>query len=323
MKVLLTGASGLLGSHLLEQGLKWGHQFIVISRNDAQNLPKRGHLHTLLDKVKLVQMDLAKVESYPDNLFKGVDLIINAAALASSRSGDADAMQAVNIQGPVQLYHKAKSEGIFDWVQISSISTMCDGTKKADEIVTESDHGKFRPTLYAKQKYELDQWLESQQEGMKTLFLHPCYMLGRYDSRPSSGAIFMALKMKKFPLLVDAQKNFVAASDVAKGVWQAIASKKTGHYILGGHNHFISDFIQLSLGKLSLPPGSVAFVDQQTFDHSELMNHEQKAFAKEFCLASAVSFEKASKDFGYAPELNLEQMTEEAITAMFKGRKPF
>ncbi|MBL6988929.1 MAG: NAD(P)-dependent oxidoreductase [Bacteriovoracaceae bacterium] len=306
MKVLLTGASGLLGSHILEQGLKLGHQFKVISRS----VSKRSFLFLNLDKVHLYSLDLSDLSSLPDDLLDGVDCIINCAALASVKAEDQSKMRAINLEAPKNLFEMATKEDIPYWVQVSSVSTLCSGVD--DNIVDEKDIGNFRKTPYANLKYEFDCWIKKQNSSVRVFTPHPCYMLGRWDSRPSSGSILFAIKMRRFKTLLNAKKNFVAASDVARGIWQGIDSRVIGDYILGNENMSISSFYQLCCEKLNIDFSTFSFIDRQQFKQANFSENE-KSFIEEFCVASSVSSNKAKQDFAYYPLTSVDQLLEETL----------
>ena len=302
MKVLLTGATGLLGSHVLEQGLQKGHSFKVISRK----VPKRSFLAGIQEEanIDICEVDLTQEDTWPTNLLEGIDLVINCAALASPFEKDIPLMKDLNLEAPKKLFQKAKKAQVKKWVQISSVSTLCDG--QCGEIVNESFQGQLRNTVYAQTKLECDQWLDKQ-EGLSLLTLHPCYMLGKYDCRPSSGAILFALRMKKIQNFISNYKNFVDASDVAKGIWQGIEKEATGHFLLGNENASIEEFVKTASELVKIDFDSISFHDEATLNTLDIPE-AQKAMAKEFSLSCKVNIQKAKETFNYMPEVGLKEM---------------
>ncbi len=299
-QVLLTGATGLLGSHLLEQGLSLGYTFYVLTRD----ISARTYLHSVKDnsaQIKIISADLLSIETA--SLPKNIDIVIHSAALASSRSEDAKLMQDINVTATKNLYNHYRDQNI-KWIQISSVSTLCNG--KSD-WVDESFQGQCRDTAYAKSKLEADQWLESQSNNI--LYIHPCYMLDSWDSKPSSGVVLYALKFNKITKYQNKTKNFVAARDVAKGVFQAIEKNVQGHYLLGHHNIKIEEFLKIASQDLGVP--YTAQITDEDLDDP---------FAKEFCAASSVDISKASRDFGYNPTTPLATSVKNAVDYFSKMR---
>ena len=171
----------------------------------------------------------------------------------------------------------------------------------------EKSIGKFRPTPYAKTKYEADCWLNDNRGEMDLLTIHPCYMLGPWDARPSSGAILFAFFLKRIKYLIDATKNFVSPRDVAIGIYQALKANAQGHFILGGENLKLSNFVELVAKHLQLDSIDTQFIDKASLQELDL-NEDQLASIKEFSLADPISWAKATEAFDYNPQTSVEQM---------------
>ena len=136
-----------------------------------------------------------------------------------------------------------------------------------------------------------------------SLIVHPTYMLGKWDSKPSSGAIFFALKYKKLKTFLNKNKNFVGANDVANGILNAIESGQSGFFILGNINISIKEFLLKASKELNIP-----------FNLNEVeLSDATDEFVKEFCLSSNVSSNKAMAAFGYTPVQNLEELMKEVL----------
>ncbi|TNF31138.1 MAG: NAD(P)-dependent oxidoreductase [Deltaproteobacteria bacterium] len=296
MKIFLTGATGLLGSHLLEQGLENGHEFIIPYRK----ITKRHYLNDFIldNRITTIEMDL--MNDIDVNLLNEIDVIINSAAFASPFEKDYDQMVAINTELPKRLYKAGKKADVAKFIQISSTSVL--GSEESSKTLTEEDSEYMRDTPYAKTKKAADDWLWDKTD---VATIHPGFMLDRYDSRPSSGAILMALKMKKFNVYINGIKNIVAASDVAKGIYQLLEAEKFGNYILGGENISIANFLKIACEKIGKE-----FSELQEITEDQLIEHQLE---REFCLTSPVSSDKAKNDFGYVPVHNIEQCLDNTL----------
>jgi dihydroflavonol-4-reductase len=290
LKILLTGSTGLLGSHLLEQGLEKGYHFKLPTRK----ISPRSYLNSVVENPLITHYDVS--DSWDDAIFKDVDFIIHCAGLASPFEKDFEEMDKVNIELTKYLYER---KGKAKFVHISSIATLSSGSE--DYTISEDNPGRVRDTYYAQTKKKSETWLEEQNDS-ELLIIHPCYMLGKYDSRPSSGSIFFTLKMGKVSEYINNVKNFVAASDVASGIYQALEKGNiSGHYILGGENIELKYFFKQALVELQL--------------EKELtqVTHPDHGQVREFCTSNAISFDKAMNDFAYNPIVNLREMVRESI----------
>ena len=316
MKILLTGASGLLGAHLLEQGLKRGFGFKAVGRK----VSRRSFLFQVKDQVEVLSFDLTDPKSWPADIFDKIDVVIHCAGLASPFAHDEEKMRLLNMEGTKNLFQAAKKyqdSQLKKWVQISSVSTLSSG--EGNEPLDEERIGKFRPTPYAKSKYEADSWLNDNRGEKDLLTIHPCYMLGPWDARPSSGAILFAFFLKRIKYLIDATKNFVSPRDVAIGIYQALKANAQGHFILGGENLKLSNFVELMAKHLQLDSIDTQFIDNASLQTLDL-NEDQLAGIKEFSLADPISWAKASESFNYNPQTSVEQMISETVQYFIDNR---
>ena len=316
MKILLTGASGLLGAHLLEQGLKRGFDFKAVARK----VSRRSFLFQVKDQVEVLSFDLTDPKSWPADIFDKIDVVIHCAGLASPFAHDEEKMRLLNMEGTKNLFQAAKKyqdSQLKKWVQISSVSTLSSG--EGNEPLDEERIGKFRPTPYAKTKYEADCWLNDNRGEIDLLTIHPCYMLGPWDARPSSGAILFAFFLKRIKYLIDATKNFVSPRDVAIGIYQALKANSQEHFILGGENLKLSKFVELVAKHLQLDSIDTQFIDNASLQTLDL-NEDQLASIKEFSLSDPISIAKAIEAFDYNPQTSVEQMISETVQYFIDNR---
>lgn len=313
MKILLTGASGLLGSHLLAKGLIRGDSFRLLIRG----VPKRSYLHEILPhpQIEIIPVDFNQIMINPENfksLFADVDVFINAMGFASPLKDDISQINHVNYLYPQVLFSIAQEAGVSFAVHVSSVATMSSGQN--DEKINEASQGQFRFTPYAEMKFKMDQWLD-QFTTLPLLTVHPCYMLGKWDSRPSSGAILFALKLGKMSFFIDNKKNFVSPADVASTILKGIENRVIGHFLLGGVNLPIKKFIELCCIKLELPFDNISFCSPHDWGKiCEDFDLQSRMKIEEFCLSNSIDDSKARKQLGHAPCEDIDKILKETIS---------
>ncbi|MBO9575385.1 MAG: SDR family oxidoreductase [Sphingobium sp.] len=116
MRILLLGAGGFIGRHIVAELLRGGHEVVAVVR--------RAHgLDRAFPAVRFVEMDLAGAVQLADwgPLLHGVDLIVNAAGLLRG-----PAMEAVHVAMPRALHAAAVQAGVRRAVLISAISARGD-----------------------------------------------------------------------------------------------------------------------------------------------------------------------------------------------------
>lgn len=146
MRIMLLGANGFIGRHVLADLLAHGHQIIAVVRRIEG-------IDSVFPEVRFVEMDLATALSEPDWTphLVGIDLIMNAAGLLRGPG-----MTAVHEAMPKALYAAAVRAGVRRAILLSAISARPDvptdyaQSKLAGETVLRSsglDWTVMRPSL--------------------------------------------------------------------------------------------------------------------------------------------------------------------------------
>ncbi len=103
------------------------------------------------------------------------------------------------------------------------------------------------------------------EQNLNALIVNPTFMIGPYDTKPSSGALILALYHKKIPGYTSGAKNYIAVKDAAIAISNAIILGEVGEcYILGNHNlsykkalQLMAEVIGVNCPKIMLPPFAV------------------------------------------------------------------
>ena len=127
MKILVTGAGGYIGTVLVDELLKRGHQVIALDRFFfGQTLKERDNLFIVNDDIRFVEPEI----------FKGVDSVIDLAALSNDPAGELDPVKtwSINYLGRLRVAVLAKRMGVKRYILPSS----CSVYGFTDEIVDEN-----------------------------------------------------------------------------------------------------------------------------------------------------------------------------------------
>jgi len=139
MHILITGASGFIGSHLLQGMLDLGHRVSGCVRD-----PRRAHRRW--PQVRFLQADFSRDVSVADWLprLHGVDLVINAVGII--REGGTQRFDLLHRDAPIALFRACVESGVRRVIQISALGA--DETafshyhlskKAADDALTDLD----------------------------------------------------------------------------------------------------------------------------------------------------------------------------------------
>jgi dihydroflavonol-4-reductase len=232
MKVLLTGADGFLGSNISRELLKQGHSvraFVIPghSTKTLQGLPIEYFQGNLLNAQEVIEA------------MQGCEAVIHAAASTSMWPYRSAHVRAVNISGTQHILQGVLAAGISRLVYVSSASSFGYGNKA---------HPGDESHVYNSAKFGLD-YMDSKKEAqdlvlaavksdhLPAVVVNPCFMFGPYDSKPSSGAMIVAICKGKVPGYSPGGRNYVSVKDVACGIVNALTQGQVGEcYILGNAN---------------------------------------------------------------------------------------
>lgn len=210
MKVLVTGAAGLLGSHIAELALK---------RNDEVRLFVRpGEDVSWLTKVgaEVCQGDLANSASL-EAAVRGANLVIHCAARMGPWGPEAEYEQ-VNVRGPKVLVEIALAAGVKRIVHVSSIDVhgliVGDGVDETAPFGTEQD-----PYCRSKRAGELEVQRLIKDRGAPVTVVRPGLIYGPRDTH--SFARFVRLVEQHKMVIIGSGENhlpLIYVSDVARGI---------------------------------------------------------------------------------------------------------
>ena len=164
--LLITGASGYLGTHLLSALTKNNnYELTGLDIRNNSELPKSIHF---------VKADLSDVNLL-SNTLNNVDLICHCASLLDSESITNDQYKVTNIKGTENLYQQAKEKGVKKIVLTSSIAAISMKLWKEDWPINEDfvskpddDYG------LSKNTQEVIARNFSNNNDIQTLTLRPC-----------------------------------------------------------------------------------------------------------------------------------------------------
>ena len=257
-KVLITGASGFVGFHLIEAALQAGLKVHAAVRASSRIDHLQGY------PVQYVSPDFSSIDSIREVLdHQQYDYVIHAAGITKAFSDDE--YNAVNAGYTRQLALAIQSAAapVSKLVFISSLAALGPVAYEAPAPILENSEP--RPvTGYGRSKLLAEQYLQ-QLEGLPLITLRPTAVYG-----PRDKDIFIMFKMISRglePYIGRKQQrfSFLYVKDLAKATIEALTSPYTGTYNLSDGNVYdryaLADITKKLLGrntwKLHVPYGIV------------------------------------------------------------------
>ena len=240
--ILVTGATGLLGSHLLVQLLQENEEVKALFRSDKQiekvkNVFAFYNQTALFDKIQWVKGDITDIPSL-EIAFENVTNVYHCAALISFDPSDEDELRKINIEGTANVVNCCIDFGIKKLCHVSSIAAL--GTPKEHET-TITEETEWNPeelhSDYAITKYgaEMEVW-RGHQEGLEVVIVNPGVIFGYGFPKKGSDVIIQSVK-KGLSFYTEGNIGIVSVEDVTKCMIQLMKSKINGErYILVSEN---------------------------------------------------------------------------------------
>jgi len=241
MKVLVTGPDGVLGSNLVRALCGRGFSVNVF-------LEKKSTA-TTLDELNVSRFygDVLNPKDLLEAV-NGCDIVVHGAASTSVFPARNPFVKAINVDGTKNIIEACLKKRVKKFIFIGTANSFCFGDEK--------NPGKEEGP-YISKKYGLD-YMDSKREaqevvlravkerGLPAVIVNPTFMIGPYDSKPSSGAMVIGIYKKAVPGYTSGGKNYIAVKDAAVGIVNAIDRGKIGEcYILGNKNLSYKDAFDL------------------------------------------------------------------------------
>ncbi|HEX2085263.1 MAG TPA: NAD-dependent epimerase/dehydratase family protein [Solirubrobacteraceae bacterium] len=242
--VLVTGATGLVGSHVTRLLVERGDDVRVTVRDRSRTDNLEG-----LD-VERVTCDVLDRRALRRAL-RRVERVFHIAGLTSLRA-TRETLFRVNVQGTRTVLEEALRAGVERVVHTSSVAAIGPAPRgsTADERQPFSAGALDVPYVHAKREAE-EVALRVAAAGLPVVIVNPAHVFGAGDLYRSSTELVLRFLRRQIPAYVDGALNVVDAEDVARGHLLADERGQPGErYILGNRN-FTLDRLFADLGRLS------------------------------------------------------------------------
>jgi dihydroflavonol-4-reductase len=243
---LVTGATGFLGSHLLERLLASESSRVrVLARTATPELRERG--------VEVVEGSILD-EIAVGRALENVSNVYHLAGKVSRDPDDAPELYRVHVQGTALLSREAKKSNVERVVLVSTSGTIAvteDGDVVPDEDYPTPLHLIGKWPYYTSKLYQEETARRELEGGPELVTVHPSLLLGPGDERLSSTEDVLKFLASDIPVVPPGGINFVDVRDAAAALESAMSRGRAGErYLVGGPNWTFERFFQ-KLSRLS------------------------------------------------------------------------
>ena len=193
-KVFVTGADGMLGSSICRELIKQNYTVKVLI------LPNRD-LNVLSDiNIEIVEGNIMD-KDFLQKAMCDCDFVIHAAALTTVWPRRSELVMTINFEGTKNVMEVAEKLKLKRMVHIGTANSFGHGSKeKPGDETTSYVFGKYGldyiKSKYLSQKLLLEKYSN---DGFPVIIINPTYMIGPFDSGPSSGKMIIELLKDRIP----------------------------------------------------------------------------------------------------------------------------
>lgn len=259
--ILVTGATGLVGGHLIRHLLKYNDRIVALKRSTSNLSPLRSILrfygedaNQMMSRIEWRNADMNDELSLK-NAFEGVDYVYHCAAVVSLGKGD-DELLRTNIDGTARLAQICLEKQVKKLCFVSSIAA-CGKAENQQEIdeqmpwVEDPDR-----SVYARSKYFAEQevW-KAIKKGLPAVIVNPGVILGFSGTNSGSAQLFNQV-LKGLPFYTLGGSGYVDVRDVVLSMIALMDSDvKSERYILVGENRSNKEILtMIAKGFNKTPP---------------------------------------------------------------------
>lgn len=232
MKILVTGATGFIGSQLTRALVRQGHQVRVLRRANSKTLMLEG-----LPEVEHVTGDILEPDAVA-RAVAGCDLVFHVAALSSYWRAQREQIYRVNVDGTRVVLDACLRAGVQRVVHTSSAAAVGirrDGLPADENTPFDAFSARW---AYADSKHRAEHEVyRAVERGLDAVIVNPAAVIGPGDHYLISSSMVIEFARRPIPAVPPGGVCLADVDAVVQGHLAAAERGRTGErYILGGEN---------------------------------------------------------------------------------------
>ena len=322
MKVLITGATGFIGKHLVKALVEDGHycRCLVRETSDIDDLAK-------LDNIELVYGDIVNKDSI-EKTTKNIQLVYHLASQIGKHGVSEDQFYSTNINGTRNLLAASSNGDVKQFVFCSTPGVQGKGYSQASETLLYNP-----PHIYEQTKCEAERLVLKfhQERNLPVTIIRPDFVYGPGDLRRLS--LYRAIRDKRFYVIGNG-KSFLHPTyidDVIQGfllVANNIVAFGQIYNIAGPRPLTVEEYARTIAQTLNVTfpgirvPKTIALVTACAFEGFSKISGKEPLISRskvEFLTKSHGSdINKAKTQLGYEPKFEFEKGIRNTIDWYYK-----
>ena len=316
MKVLVTGATGFVGSHLTETLLEAEYEVRVLVRRPTQDysLTWLGN-----DKARVIRGDIMDNSSV-QRAVGGVDVVFHLAAqLGKWRVPEAE-YHRINVYGTQVLLQECLKAGVEHFIYVSTAGVM----GRLKQIPADEEHPCAPLFPYQRSKYEAELKIKEavKKQDFPAIIIRPSHVYGPRDPN-TIGLLKMIRRLKVFPLIGGGTSLFqpLYVTDLVETLLlcmkRSVNTAKKLYHIAGPQTITMREFICLSarimgvrLWAVNIPQSFARAVASVSEGLGYIVHHEPpltRSRVEFFGQNQTYSISRMQQDTGFVPQVGISE----------------
>lgn len=318
MKVLITGAGGFIGSHLVDSQLEQGHEVraVDLHLDLLQHQSTNSHLEALQGNIT--------DESFVKQIVTGVDIVYHLASAHLDVSLSDEHYRRVNVGGTLSLLEAAQQAGVQRFVHCSSVGVIGDVENPPASETTDC-----HPTnIYERTKLEGEREALAyfERTGFPVVVMRPAWVYG--PRCPRTAKLMRTISKGRFFFFGNGQnmRHPVYISDAVRALELCASTDGVNGevFIIGGeHAVPVSELVNVMCKEMGLRspklhlPIALGLLGGYSLELIFKLIGKQPPFSRRsvdfFLKHNAYDIEKAKQKLGYQPRINLRTGIQKTI----------
>jgi nucleoside-diphosphate-sugar epimerase len=319
MKLLVTGANGFTGSHLVQALVNRGDSVVAFVRktSDVARLAKLPVEYAYGDVTDLASLQTAMA---------GVDIVCHTAAYVELGIVNDALMERVNVDGTRMVLQAAQAAGVKKFLYCSTIGVYGDTQGKVVDETFDRTQKSFSSS-YDRTKYEAQLLVDqAAQNGLHTISVMPSGIFGADD--PHFGPVIQAFRSGKLKVWAGGDRitGIVHVDDLVAGMLLALDQAPAGsHYILSSGELTTRDMFDILSKETGMPApkevpepivrlaGNLLDPLGRLFKWQPPLSRERVHYIYDRCVR--IDGSKACRELGWSPR-PIEQTLRECVEGL-------
>jgi len=254
VKVFITGGTGILGRHIINQLVSMDFDVVALEKG---KFPERRNQFPLHKNIEWIDGDLGDLMAIQKGM-EDVDYVIHAAALVSFDPAERTLLYKINVEGTANIVNCAlTAPKLKKLIYVSSVASLSPSKPAPSEL---DERNGFNPEKYtsdyAYTKYQAElEIARGVEEGLKAAMVNPSVILAPGHAAESSASLFSYAK-KGLPFYPSGWINYVDVRDVSQCVVRLLhdGHEKGERLVLSAGHISYKDFLTMVSKELGSKP---------------------------------------------------------------------